>query len=221
MKTRDRIIVAALALFNESGEPNITTNHIAAHLGISPGNLYYHFRNKEEIIHSIFDQYAQDLSIHFQPLAQTPITSDDLLVYLDSVFMLMWRYRFFYANLPDILRRDPALQHKYLAAQETLHGNIMAIMHSFRQSGLLELDDKELLSLASNLKLVASSWIFYQTTQAPGATITKAVIYQGVLHMLGIVRPLTTPAGKAEVLQLEAHYCAQVAQAQTASDTDE
>ena len=221
MKTRDRIILAALALFNESGEPNITTNHIAAHLGISPGNLYYHFRNKEEIIHSIFDQYAQDLSIHFQPLEQTPITADNLLVYLDSVFMLMWRYRFFYANLPDILRRDPALQQKYLAAQETLHGNIVAIMNSFRHSGLLDLDDNELLNLANNLKLVASSWIFYQTTQAPGATITKAVIYQGVLQMLGIVRPLTTAAGKAQVLQLEAHYCSQVAQARATSDPSE
>ncbi|MGF1699878.1 TetR/AcrR family transcriptional regulator [Photobacterium makurazakiensis] len=210
MKTRDRIILAALELFNESGEPNITTNHIAAHLGISPGNLYYHFRNKEEIIHSIFDQYANDLSIRFQPLDETPITADNLLVYLDAVFMLMWRYRFFYANLPDILRRDPELQDKYLQAQEGLHQNIMAMMNSFRSSGLLELDDSELLSLANTLKLVASSWICYQTTQAPGAKITKAVIYQGVLQMLSIVRPLTTAKGKAEVIQLEAHYCEQV-----------
>ena len=58
MKTRDRIIHSATELFNDQGERNITTNHIAAHLGISPGNLYYHFRNKEDIIHSIFDQYA-------------------------------------------------------------------------------------------------------------------------------------------------------------------
>ncbi|MGF1680934.1 TetR/AcrR family transcriptional regulator [Photobacterium minamisatsumaniensis] len=210
MKTRDRIILAALELFNESGEPNITTNHIAAHLGISPGNLYYHFRNKEEIIHSIFDQYANDLSIRFQPLDETQITADNLLVYLDAVFMLMWRYRFFYANLPDILRRDPELQDKYLQAQEGLHQNIMAMMNSFRSSGLLELDDSELLSLANTLKLVASSWICYQTTQAPGAKITKAVIYQGVLQMLSIVRPLTTAKGKAEVIQLEAHYCEQV-----------
>ncbi|PSW19279.1 TetR/AcrR family transcriptional regulator [Photobacterium sanctipauli] len=210
MKTRDRIILAALELFNESGEPNITTNHIAAHLGISPGNLYYHFRNKEEIIHSIFDQYAHDLSIRFQPLEETQITADNLLVYLDAVFMLMWRYRFFYANLPDILRRDPELQEKYLQAQEGLHQNIMAMMNSFRSGGLLELEDADLLSLANTLKLVASSWICYQTTQAPGAKITKAVIYQGVLQMLGIVRPLTTAIGKEQVLQLEAHYCEQV-----------
>lgn len=210
MKTRDKIILAALELFNESGEPNITTNHIAAHLGISPGNLYYHFRNKEEIIHSIFDQYAHDLSIHFQPLEHAQITADNLLVYLDSVFMLMWRYRFFYANLPDILQRDPELQQKYLAAQEGLHKDIMAMMASFRSGGLLDIEQDELENLATTLKLVASSWIFYQTTQAPGAKITKAVLYQGVLHILGIVRPLTTVVGKAQVLQLKAHYREQI-----------
>ena len=212
MKTRDRIIQAALELFNESGEPNVTTNHIAAHLGISPGNLYYHFRNKEEIIHCIFDEYARDLSIRFQPQEEADVSAESLLGYLDAVFMLMWRYRFFYANLPDILRRDPELQQKYLAAQEQLHRNIMAVMNSFRVSGLLDLDDEDLLSLANTLKLVASSWICYQTTQAVGAKITKAVIYQGVLQMLSIVRPLATAKGKAQVQQLTAHYCEQVAQ---------
>ncbi|KLV05685.1 TetR/AcrR family transcriptional regulator [Photobacterium ganghwense] len=210
MKTRDRIILAALELFNESGEPNITTNHIAAHLGISPGNLYYHFRNKEEIIHSIFDQYAHDLRIHFQPLDLQQITADNLLAYLDSVFMLMWRYRFFYANLPDILRRDAELQQKYLLAQEGLHQNIMAMMKSFRAGDLLALDDTELGALVNTLKLVVSSWIFYQSAQAPGAEITKSVIYQGVLQILAIVRPLTTDKGRDYVRELEAHYCEQV-----------
>ncbi len=39
LNTRQRIVQAALELFNQQGERQVTTNHIAAHLGISPGNL--------------------------------------------------------------------------------------------------------------------------------------------------------------------------------------
>ena len=60
MKTRDKIVYAALELFNEHGERSITTNHIAEHIEISPGNLYYHFRNKQEIVRDIFTLYSAE-----------------------------------------------------------------------------------------------------------------------------------------------------------------
>ena len=59
MGTRERIIDVALEMFNENGERAVTTNHIASRLGISPGNLYYHFRNKQAIIANLFDRYEQ------------------------------------------------------------------------------------------------------------------------------------------------------------------
>ncbi|WP_394212458.1 TetR/AcrR family transcriptional regulator [Enterovibrio calviensis] len=213
MKTRDRIIHSALALFNEQGEPNVTTNHIAADLGISPGNLYYHFRNKEEIIHSIFDQYALDLTVGFQPEAPAESDQQRLLAYLDATFQLMWRYRFFYANLPDILRRDAVLQKKYLTAQQSLKTNLFAMLGQFRETGWLDMEDEALASLCSTLKLVASSWIFYQSAQAPQAKITPAVIYQGVLQILNMVSPMTTDKGRAVVGEIIEHYRQQMASA--------
>lgn len=210
MKTRDRIIHAALALFNERGEPNVTTNHIAADLGISPGNLYYHFRNKEEIIHSIFDQYATDLTEAFQPIAPTSDNRQVLQTYLDATFGLMWRYRFFYANLPNILSRDESLQAKYLKAQQQLQVNLVTILQQYRESGWLTLDDSELNALGDTLKLVASSWIFYQSAQAPKTQICPIVIYQGILQMLTLLRPMTTELGSQHIRDLTSHYQSQL-----------
>lgn len=51
--TRERILDTALDLFNDKGSQQITTNHIAEAMGISPGNLYYHFKNKAHIIREI------------------------------------------------------------------------------------------------------------------------------------------------------------------------
>ena len=59
--TKTRILKTAIQLFNEKGSQQITTNHIAQEMGISPGNLYYHYQNKEEIIREIFTLMASDM----------------------------------------------------------------------------------------------------------------------------------------------------------------
>ena len=206
MKTRDRIIHSATELFNDQGERNITTNHIAAHLGISPGNLYYHFRNKEDIIHSIFDQYARHLSESFTPARSHEIKLEDLMGYLDAIFYLMWQFRFFYANLPDILSRDEPLQHKYLKAQEQLRAAVEALLRSLREGGIIDVSDEDLPDLGQTIKMVVTCWIPFKIAQAPHTRITKPLLYQGVLRVLFLLRPYVQPQVTAQIRQLEQHY---------------
>ena len=86
MKTRDRILNAALELFNQQGERKVTTNHIAAHLDMSPGNLYYHFKNKQEIIFELFLSYEARVDQNLVVPIGRKLTIEDKLSYLQEVF---------------------------------------------------------------------------------------------------------------------------------------
>lgn len=203
MKTRDKIVHAALELFNQHGERNITTNHIADHIEISPGNLYYHFRNKQEIVREIFALYSAELLERFTPIQGSQESLTMLKSYLDSIFTLMWKYRFFYANLPEILSRDEQLHEQYIDVQEKLQANLIAIMQEFVSLKLLNVDQQQLKSLVCTLHLIACSWLAYQSAMASKTSITEQMVKQGMLQMLNVVKPLATEQGLEQLLFLE------------------
>ncbi|HAS6144169.1 TPA: TetR family transcriptional regulator [Vibrio vulnificus] len=203
MKTREKIVHAALELFNQHGERSITTNHIADHIDISPGNLYYHFRNKQEIVREIFALYAQELIERFTPAQENQESLVLLKRYLDSIFTLMWKYRFFYANLPEILSRDEELHQQYIEVQDKLQANLVAIMREFVSLQLLELNEDELKSLVRTLHLIACSWLAYQSAMSPKVAITEQMVQQGMLQMIAVVKPIATEQGMEQLLLLE------------------
>ncbi|MBS9824682.1 TetR/AcrR family transcriptional regulator [Vibrio alginolyticus] len=203
MKTRDKIVYAALELFNQHGERNITTNHIADHIEISPGNLYYHFRNKQEIVREIFALYSAELLERFTPIQGSQESLTMLKSYLDSIFTLMWKYRFFYANLPEILSRDEQLHEQYIDVQEKLQANLIAIMQEFVTMKLLNVDQQQLKSLVCTLHLIACSWLAYQSAMASKTNITEQMVKQGMLQMLNVVKPLATEQGLEQLMLLE------------------
>jgi len=205
MKTKDKIIQASIELFNLLGERNVSTNHIAAHLNISPGNLYYHYRNKDDIIRSIYTLYEQNLDQMFQPQHSDSVGMDEMMYYVDRVFYSMWRFRFFYANLSDILARDKELHQRYLVAQKRLYSRVINSLNEMREQGFLDLDDDMIDDLAQTLKLVVTFWISYQQTQCEDE-ITQSTISEGVLKVICIFKGHVSDMGRNHLNQIEQNY---------------
>lgn len=185
-KTRDRILQASLALFNERGERNVTTNHIAQALGMSPGNLYYHFRNKGEIIFELFLRYEQAMSSWLDVPHDRPMTWQDKLGYFESIFRGLWEYRFLHRDLEQLFADTPALRVRYSAFAAVSMRQAHAIYEGMISAGLVEATAEELDALVLNLWVLATSWTtFLHTTAAhtgaadlPGEQMLRYGIYQ-------------------------------------------
>jgi len=145
LKTRDRILEKALVLFNEKGTAAVTTNHIASAMGISPGNLYYHFRNREEIIQDIFNVMEAESREGFEPIAAE---AHDLgLQAFEETFRFIQefnqRFIFFKRELPILLMRDPKLKVRFNVVHLETLGLIRILIDGAITGGALRLLNEE------------------------------------------------------------------------------
>lgn len=166
-RTRERIMELSLRLFNEFGEPNITTTVIAEEMNISPGNLYYHFRNKDDIVNSIFAQFEVEINHMLGVPKGRRVNIEDIWLYLHLMFELVWRYRFFYRDLSDLLSRNRTLElhfkqilaYKIQVARELCEG--------LHRDGALEANQHQIDTLATNMVVVATYWLSYEYVRNP------------------------------------------------------
>jgi AcrR family transcriptional regulator len=192
-RTRERILELSLRLFNEFGEPNITTTVIAEEMNISPGNLYYHFRNKDDIVNSLFAQFEAEIGRMLAVPADRRPNIEDVWSYLHLMFELVWRYRFFYRDLSDLLSRNRKLElqfkqifaHKIKVAQQLCLG--------LRADKALEADDLQIDALATNMVVVATYWLSYEYVRNPRnyneqQAMAEALV-RGCYQVLSLVGP--------------------------------
>jgi AcrR family transcriptional regulator len=192
-RTRERILELSLRLFNEFGEPNITTTVIAEEMHISPGNLYYHFRNKDDIVNSIFTQFESEIGRILTIPTNRRSNLEDVWLYLHLMFELVWRYRFFYRDLSDLLSRNRKLElhfkqilaHKIKVAQQLCEG--------LRTEKALEASDPEIHALSTNMVVVATYWLSYEYVRNPrNYTEQQAMaeaLARGCYQVLSLISP--------------------------------
>ena len=136
-QTRERILDASLAMFNAQGEPNVTTNHIADELGISPGNLYYHYRNKDDIVERLFARYEARMDDALvAPEGRLP-NLEDVWLQLHLVFECMWEYRFLYRDLVNILSRNRMLRMRFARILKRAATSASTVMRGLVRNGAM------------------------------------------------------------------------------------
>lgn len=205
IKTRDRILQTSLALFNSVGEPNVTTLLISDEMDISPGNLYYHFKSKGDIVEEIFDQYEHEMADLLAVPEDADVSLDQHRFFLHLLFETVARYRFLYQDLVNVLSRYSQLQARFKRIRTRKTAAFRAICESFQRQGIMAIGADELKSLCEQLTLTACYWSAFDTLSHlddresvdPG---------RGVYQMMHLVLPYLAPTEQEEASLMSRDY---------------
>lgn len=202
--TRGRILDAALVLFNADGAHAVSTRHIAARLAISPGNLYYHFANKEEIVLCLYERIETELMATLAPRVDRPQSFEAILQYLDDIFGHLWAFRFFYCDVNALLREVPGLKERYRDLAERVSARSRAIFDSMVAAGWMDATSEQLELLTTNAWIVLTQWFTHRQVIERRRTIQSSDIREGIRHLVALFSPLLKPPQRRQVERLMA-----------------
>ena len=182
-RTPERILEASLRLFNDFGEPNVTTTVIADDLNISPGNLYYHFPSKDELINTLFDQYESQL---YELLAASTDVLDveDAWFFLHSLFELIWQYRFLYRDVGHLLSRNRRLETHFpaiLLRKRAALRQLLDTLQAKRAASAAE--DRQRDAVAASMVVLLTYWLSYEYVLQPRSRASWA--FSGSMALRG------------------------------------
>ena len=186
--TRDRIIDSALALFNEHGTRAVSTNRIATSVGISPGNLYYHFSDKEEIIRAIYERAIADGDTMLAAAATVPPDPAGAMRIFHAIFEHQLVYRFLQREFPALVRTDDRLRTRYREMQARRIAFHYSLARYWMATGTLKpMTDEELSDLVMAIWLIGDSWLSYLEATSDGGDETEQ--HRGERLIYNLLRP--------------------------------
>lgn len=206
-RTRERILETSLVLFNRLGEPNITTADIADEMNISPGNLYYHFRNKDEIIGELYAAFEARVL----PLLSSPdgraVNVEDLWLLLHLLLEQMWNYRFLYRDLDELASRNHRIGMRFGELLRSGAVTVVALCRGMVAGGAMRASEREIAALAQNVVLVATYWQSYQRMGRAGRGQDEAIDFgRGAYQVLSLIAPYLVGNDRQLLDRLGADY---------------
>jgi len=188
-RTRERILETSLALFNEFGEPNVTTQLISDEMGISPGNLYYHFHNKDEIIESLFADFEREIEEALTAPARRPPNVEDIWLFLHLIFEGIWKFRFLYRDINELLSRNRVLETHFKRIVAHKVQTATTICQGLVATGDMKATPAEIQALAINMTVVATYWLSFEFVSDPRKKIDGSSLARGAFQVMALAAP--------------------------------
>jgi AcrR family transcriptional regulator len=208
-RTAERILEVTLDLFNRFGEPNVSTTLISAELRISPGNLYYHYPAKDELINALFDRYERALN-ELLPAADNVANVEDAWLFLHMLFELVWANRFLYRDLNDLLSKNRRLETHFQFVLKNKGRAMQQLISGLQRGGVLGIELRDVDALATSMVVLATYWLSYEYVRDPRHALegeqAATSLKRGAFHVLSLLLPHLEPASRQHLHMLAGSY---------------
>ena len=208
-RTAERILEVTLELFNRFGEPNVSTTLISAELGISPGNLYYHYPAKDELINSLFDRYERALADLLRA-ADEVRNVEDAWLFFHMLFELIWQYRFLYRDLNDLLSKNRRLETHFQFVLKNKSKAVQEVLAGLSTGDALQMNRSDMEPVATAMVVVLTYWLSYEYVRDPRRALepesASAALMRGAFHVLSLLTPYLAADQRAHLLALVGNY---------------
>ena len=208
-RTAERILEVTLALFNRFGEPNVSTTLIATEMGISPGNLYYHYPAKEELVNGLFALYERRLH-ELLAAADEVRDVEDAWLFFHLLFELIWQYRFLYRDLNELLSRNRRLEMRWQEVLRDKGRAVHAVLGGLARQQVLALQAREAEPVATAMVVVLTYWLSFEYARNPRQALEPghagAALSRGAHHVLGLLLPFLQDDERRHLQALSAPY---------------
>ena len=196
MKTKDKIIATAIKLFNLHGTKAISTNHIAKEMGISPGNLYYHFTSKHDIIRSISDNFSNELASVFKIQLDTISDfSSNLTSLFNSFFKIQQSYQFLFLEGVHLTKQDSRLLDNYTNLRSLIKKGYHELLSNLVKIKIMKRQSLNIIDDLLDAQWIIM-WYWINHTILDRNIYDDFQIKKGIKLSFSIIKPQLTSIGK-------------------------
>jgi AcrR family transcriptional regulator len=208
-RTAERILEVTLALFNRFGEPNVSTTLISAELKISPGNLYYHYPAKDQLVNALFDRYERALN-ELLAAAEQVQHVEDAWLFFHMFFELIWQHRFLYRDLNDLLSKNRHLETRFQVVLQGKARAVHGVLDGLSRQKVVRLTAAEARPLSGSMVVLLTYWLSFEYVRDPRHALepeaAAGALGRGAYHVLSQLTPYLEPQSRSHLQGLAAHY---------------
>ncbi len=197
-KTKRLILDTALILFNEQGLAQVSLRTIADTIRISPGNLTYHFKKRDDIVEALYYEFVDEVESRFK---QMNLSEIKLNLVFDMISMLTetrLKYRFLMRDFTTLIAENSSIKKHYVAVIKKRKAQSLQIFDSLIDQKIIrpaELEN-EYEHLYERIQILGNFWITSSLMQ--GDKLTKATVDRNFEMVVQIIYPYLTTKGKRE-----------------------